>query len=568
MERLLTIVVITRNDNYKGNFKNRLTNSINYNCKKIDELGYASKVEMLIVDWNSEIPIQNDIILNEEAAQICRFINVNPRLAAKVMRLDKVFQIPCAVNVGIRRSESQFLFALSADMIMSQYALKNLFELLVGKTEVPFNMSKQISLIPTKSIPYDPSLINMDLNDIDKMIFRNGPELKNVCKELPGTGLGHIAIMNKSMWLEFRGYDEKYIHYGWHEEELVLRVTQHFPWFNLAFLGIHAIDFEEPKSNENINQVINPHKTPLNSIPNDENWGLGQYELEKVRFNTSFQKNIQNISGIDTKKRLTKSEFLDQISSKSIKINLYKLGKINFNKQKVDWEVLTMLSWFSVNETCRSFLQVGLTDSINSIMIINQFPCSELYIIESWRKKRNNFKPKHLSDIIRRNGYRGYIRFISGNENTALSRLINSSITKLSFDLSLVQVEPIKEYISNYIKSIVSYSSDESVLVLVHNNSQELVDIITKNKEYLKKCDVFYTKSGLVALILKNKLQIEEADQNNNINILDLGYLPDWRWLIKINYKRVLKTPTQYPVYILKFIKAIGGRIYNKLSNV
>ena len=104
--------------------------------------------------------------------------------------------------------------------------------------------------------------------------------------------------------------------------------------------------------------------------------------------------------------------------------------------------------------------------------------------------------------------------------------------------------------------------------MLVHNNSQELVEIISNNKEYLKNCDVFYTKSGLVALILKNKLQIEEADQNNNINILDLGNLPDWRWLIKINYKRVLKTPTQYPVYILKFIKAIGGRIYNKLSNV
>ena len=114
--------------------------------------------------------------------------------------------------------------------------------------------------------------------------------------------------------------------------------------------------------------------------------------------------------------------------------------------------------------------------------------------------------------------------------------------------------------------SIFSYSSHESVLVLVHNNSQELVEIISNNKEYLKNCDVFYAKSGLVALILKNKLQIEESEQNNNI--LDFGYLPDWRWLININYKRVLRTPAQYPIYILKFIKAIGGGIYNKLSNV
>ena len=114
-------------------------------------------------------------------------------------------------------------------------------------------------------------------------------------------------------------------------------------------------------------------------------------------------------------------------------------------------------------------------------MIISQFPCAELYIIESWRKKIKNFKPKNLSDIIRRNGYRGYIRFISGDENTALSRLINSSITSPSFDLSVIQVELIKENISNYIESIISYSSYESVVVLVHNNSQELVEIVNKN---------------------------------------------------------------------------------------
>ncbi len=568
MEKLLTIVLTGRNDNYKGNFKNRLANSINYNCKNIDELGYGSKVEMLLVDWNSDIPIQNDLPLIGAAVKICRFINVKPSLAANYMKPDQVFNTSCALNVGLKRSESNFIIAISADMIFSQYSLKILFDLIGGKTEVPFNINKQISFIPTKSLPYDSSMINMNLGDIDKMIFRNGPELKNVCKELPGTGLGHIAMMNKSMWLEFRGFDEKFSHYGWNEEELALRVNQKYSWNNLSFLGIHAFDIAEPKSNEDIDQKHNPHKIPFNSVPNDKNWGLGQYEFEKARFNRDFQKKIQNISTIVTKKRLTKSEFLDQISSKSIKINLYKPGEINYSKQKVDWEVFTILSWYSINESCRSFLQVGLADSANSLMIVNEFPCTELYFIESWRNKRNNFKPHLLSDIIRRSGYRGYIRFISGDENTALSRLINSSITKLPFDLSLVQVEPIKENISNYIKSIVSYSSDESVLVLVHNNSQELVEIISNNKEYLKKCDVFYTKSGLVALILKNKLRAEEADQNNNINILDLGYLPDWRWLIKINYKRVLRTPAQYPVYMLKFIKAIGGSIYNKLSNV
>ena len=65
--KLLTIVVIGRNDNYKGDFNKRLENSINYNCQKVNELGYNSRIEILLVDWNSEVPIQNDLILNEEA---------------------------------------------------------------------------------------------------------------------------------------------------------------------------------------------------------------------------------------------------------------------------------------------------------------------------------------------------------------------------------------------------------------------------------------------------------------------------------------------------------------------
>ena len=567
MKKLLTIILTGRNDNYKDNFKNRLANSINYNCKQIDELGYSNKVEMLLVDWNSKTPLQNDLILEDAAVKICRFLNVPPKLAIKFMKPGKVFHIPCAMNVGIRRSESQFIFVLSADMIISKYSLKNLVELIDGKTKVPFNFDKKIYIIPTKSLPFDPSFINMDYNEINKIIFKNGPELKNVCKELPGTGLGHVAMMKKSMWFEFNGYDEKFIHYGWHEEELLMRVSQKYYWSNLSLLGIHVFDFEEPKSNQEINQIINPHKIPFKSVPNNQNWGLGEYKLDKVRYNIGFKKNIKNISD-ESIKKLKKSEFFNQINSKTTKINLYKPGKIYFDKQKVDWEVFTILSWFSINETCRSFLQVGLKDSANSLMIINQFPCTEVYIIESWRNKRNNFKPHILSNLIRRNGHRGYIRFISGDENTALSRLIDSSITKLSFDLSIVYLKYIKEDISGYIRSIISHSSDESVFVLIHDDSKELIEIVSKNKADLIKCDIFYTQSGLVALILKNKFQIKENDQNENFNILDLGYLPDWRWIIKVNYKRILRTPIQYPVYISKIIKSIFIKIYTKLFRV
>ena len=57
----LTMIIPKRNDDYKGNFKNRLTNSINYISKNIHELGYNNLMEILTVDWNSKIPIQEEL---------------------------------------------------------------------------------------------------------------------------------------------------------------------------------------------------------------------------------------------------------------------------------------------------------------------------------------------------------------------------------------------------------------------------------------------------------------------------------------------------------------------------
>ena len=45
------------------------------------------------------------------------------------------------------------------------------------------------------------------------------------------------------------------------------------------------MDFEEPMKNEDIKQEKNIHKVPYNPIPNDEQWGLGEYKLNKVTLN-------------------------------------------------------------------------------------------------------------------------------------------------------------------------------------------------------------------------------------------------------------------------------------------
>ena len=557
MEKLLTIVIPARNDNYKENFKNRLSNSVNYISKKTHELKYSNLTEIIIVDWNSENPIENDLFLINEAIQICRFVNINPTLASKIMPPGKVFNLPCAINAGIRRIESKFAMFLTSDMVLSEYALKNLYEVLLGKTDVPFDLYNQISLISTKSLPFDPTLLSMNLYDIDDIICRNGPELRDVCKDLPGTGLGTIPLMSKQMWFKFRGFNEKWIHYGWHEEDITLRVTQEFPWKNLSFLGIHALDIQEPLSNKDIRQTVNPHKTPFNIVPNDENWGLGNHKINKVSLDRSLKLELKKKSKTDNKSKLKISDFYSQIKSKSTLSNLYKPGRINFDKEKVDWEVYTLLSWYGVYQKCSSFIQLGIKDYQNSLITVQKFPCSNLFVIDSWRNKKNSIKPHLLSDILRRNGYRGHLRFVSGDENTGLKRLISRLDSKLFFDLSIVQISSIKDNLSENIKILFKYSSKVSMIIIIHDKPGELQKIISEEKKYLKTSKVFLTKSGLAAIILRNLFLEEINYEQTNFKILDLGYIPNWKWMVKSNYNRILKSPFIYHIYFLKFFKKI-----------
>ena len=170
----------------------------------------------------------------------------------------------------------------------------------------------------------------------------------------------------------------EWIHWGWHEEDITLRVTQKYPWKNLSFLGVHAIDVEEPLSNDDINQIENKHKTPFNLIPNNENWGLGNYKLDKSSLDKPLVSESKKKLKSD-KNKLNISDFHDQIKSKTNLSNLYKPGRINFDKKTEDWEVYTLLSWFCMNQKCGSFLQIGIKDYQNSIIISEKFPCSSFF---------------------------------------------------------------------------------------------------------------------------------------------------------------------------------------------
>ena len=61
MQKLITIVIPARNDNYYDNFSKIINFTINYSLSKIYQLNLENIFEILLIDWSSNKKLNRDI---------------------------------------------------------------------------------------------------------------------------------------------------------------------------------------------------------------------------------------------------------------------------------------------------------------------------------------------------------------------------------------------------------------------------------------------------------------------------------------------------------------------------
>ena len=92
-----------------------------------------SDIELVVVDWNSEVPLHEVISLSKEAQEITKFIIVPPDIASRYNKRELPFHIVIPVNAGIRRSNGSYIMCMPADVLVTSIALNNLLILLEEK---------------------------------------------------------------------------------------------------------------------------------------------------------------------------------------------------------------------------------------------------------------------------------------------------------------------------------------------------------------------------------------------------------------------------------------------------
>lgn len=128
----LSIVVAARNDNYGGDFYQRLQNSISWNCQLLEE--YRIPSEILIVNYNpliDAVPLTQSIHIPEGRHHVTiRVITVPTQIHEQyhdraIRKKLPFYEFP-AKNIGIRRAQGAYILSTNADILLHPALVKQI----------------------------------------------------------------------------------------------------------------------------------------------------------------------------------------------------------------------------------------------------------------------------------------------------------------------------------------------------------------------------------------------------------------------------------------------------------
>lgn len=274
---LLSIFIPARNDGFMENFNYRLGTTIEYIAQNFAVLGRLQDVELIIVDWNSEVPLHNVLELSQEARSIVRYIIVPPEAALPAQK-DSPFPIVLLQNIALRRARGTYLMQTDSDVMFMPPFLETIMKIIdsgdthCGRADRLF-FSSQRKHIPWEFISKCPTIRQIEdliLAGHDDWVWDTGLQY-GYC----ATGM---MMMHRDLWFDVRGYDERLLYWGWMEIDLGMRVTQKYEWCdvtrNFGIILFHMEHVKSTATSRPTDRKSNPMDRPVEMRANDDNWGM------------------------------------------------------------------------------------------------------------------------------------------------------------------------------------------------------------------------------------------------------------------------------------------------------
>lgn len=523
--KLLSIIYYARNDNYKGNFKYRLSSSINFLARNMFRTGRLHELEIIVTDWNSSFPLFMDLGLTAYASEVTKFINIPTEFAMKHNIEDLNIFVAGAVNVGLRRASGEYLMIIDSDTLIPSHSLLSLLNILDGKVYLPNDVDKLYFVGGRRNFPLAVAENEPNLDELDWLCLQHGQEML-LEKWYHGLGTHSSSYLaHKSIFLESGGANESLKYAAWHDADITLRMSQYYHVINLESLGVSMYHIEH-----GIGNIVtkNPYKVSKTFKVNDDNWGFAKElfetqtatyivndiikyeELENEIWGIDPSIFIASITGEITQKHVeTTFNILDQyldilINNPQMNLLLQHIQMTERDIEEIKNYRLTnktahgiyfCLSWYSLIKPVKIFLDIGIQESISPLFIIKNNKHVDIYGIDNWQE-RNDLRviPSNyfLSRLMHLFDYTGYCRLITGDIDTGINRLYKSFKENVNFkiDLSLFRINKfssIEVFFEQY-NLLKSKTKAGGAIIISHENI-DIFDIIWENitKENLNK---------------------------------------------------------------------------------
>lgn len=442
--KLLTIVLCGRNDDYLGDFKYRIQTAINYVGVSCAHRGLKNDVEILVVDWNSDEPLSQALLLLPDAYDICQYISVTPELVHKHAPSNRRFSPEIAANVGLRRASSDFILFCPADILCTETAIDNLVAILNNERQTTFDPQKTILCLDRKMLPWQIVEKKPTIEQWDRYIQLCGRHLIHDRYFLGLNGGYGGLLLHRNLWFECQGFAEHNSGWGLSDTDWGLRLGQKYLSVSLESLGVTLYDMQQRPDLTVRRKVGEMHYGNRIDL-NQPDWGLASVEFEKTKGVLSEKIDF-------ARKKLARPNqetalSLIQQASKQIVPTLP--GAERLPVGSIEHVLLAALTWYCLTYWPSRYYEFNCHAGLSALAYAKLCTFGEIYAFDDYSEfdQAENFQ-SYLNALPNNHyyslGFRGHDQLLTGDAATALDRLREAFPGEMEFDLAVLRCDALK----------------------------------------------------------------------------------------------------------------------------
>jgi len=283
-----------------GNSRWRLETSINLALLNAKDANFLDKLEIVVSDWGSEIPLSQVLNLVPEAKDRLKFVHVPPDIAAMEQK-DSKFAEVIALNAAARRASGEYIGRIDNDTVVGTEFFRKFAKLHRNNPTDELDLKDSFLFVERRSVPYRITRISLPLSLISVFIkffrgFFKVESAKDWGREFWWSPVG-IMMFHRDIWKATQGYDERLIYWGWMEGDLALRLEQKhkvvefrkFVGYNFFHLEHYSnlTEYKDRNGAATSRKKNEPKFEGLNYCENSNDWGLHSSPIELTEYQYS-----------------------------------------------------------------------------------------------------------------------------------------------------------------------------------------------------------------------------------------------------------------------------------------